>query len=146
MKSIIAIASLLLIPIAAIVNADDSICTQFHQKLSELPHTKLNLNTNGFVSLFNGKPLDGCEIVFQTNESLVSGDKVNDLYNELINSDGWTQNNDYAADGPGSSLIGIENDGYRCLINWSQHAWLDDKTNEIKQSDQIKMGIQCSLK
>ena len=146
MKSVIALASLLLIPIAAIVDADDSICAQFHQKLSELPHEQLNLNTNGFVSLSDGKPSDGCEIVFQTNESMASGTEAHDLYVELIHSDGWTQNNDYAADGPGSSLAGIENDGYRCLINWSQHAWLDDKTDEIKRSDQIKMVIQCSSK
>ena len=146
MKSIIAIAFLFLISIAVIVNADDSICIQFHQKLSELPYDQLNLNTKEFVSLFDGKPLDGCEVVFQTNELIVSGDKVHDLYNELINSDGWTKNHDYAADGPGSSLIGIENDGYRCLINWSQHSWLDDKTNEIRQSDKIRMVVQCSLK
>jgi hypothetical protein len=105
MKSIIALAALLLIPIAAIGNADDSICNRFHDKLIQLPHDQLNLNTNGFVSLFNGKQLDGCEIVFQTNESMVSWDKVHDLYNEMINSDGWTQNNDYAADGPGSIII-----------------------------------------
>jgi hypothetical protein len=77
--------------------------------------------------------------------SVPSG-KLHDLYNELINSGVWSKKHDYAADGPGSSLIGIENDGYRCLINWSQHAWLDDKTNEIKQSDKIRMVVQCSLK
>jgi len=145
-KSIVALASLLLIPITAIVNADDSICTQFHDKLIQLPHNQLILNTNGFVSLFNGKPLDGCEVIYESKESLVSGDKVHDLCLDLINTDGWTQNNEYAADGPGSSSVGIENDRYRCVIHWSQHAWIDDKTNEIKQSDQIRIVVQCLSK
>ena len=88
MKSIIVLASLLLIPIAAIGYADDSICTQFHQKLSEMPHNQLSLNTDNFVSIFDGKQLDGCEVFYESNESLVSGDRVHDLYNELINSNG----------------------------------------------------------
>ena len=146
MKSLIALASLLLILIAAIGYAADSICTQFHQKLSELPHINLKLHTNGFVSIFDGNQLDGCEVVYESNESLVSGDRGHDLYIEFVNAKGWKQNNKYGADGPGSSSVGIENDGYRCLINWFQHSWLDDRTNEIKQSDQIKMVIQCSLK
>ena len=50
---------------------------------------------------------------------------------------GWTQNKKYAADGPGSSLAYIENDTHRCLINLYQHAWLDDRASEIRQSDQI---------
>ena len=146
MKSIIALAFLLLILIAAIGYADESICSQFHQKLSELPHDQLKLNTNGFVSLFDGNQLDGCEVVYESNKSLVSGDRVHDLYIELINSDGWTQNNDYAADGPGSSTVAIENGGHCCIIHWSQHAWVDEETGELKQSDRIKLVVKCALR
>ena len=144
MKSIIALASLLIIPIAAIGYVDDSICNQFHQKLSEMPHNQLSLNTDNFVSIFDGKQLDGCEVVYESNESLVSGDSVHNLYIKFVKAEGWKQNNKSGADGPGSSLVGIEKDTHRCLISWSQHAWLDDKTNEVKQSDLIKMVIQCS--
>lgn len=55
-------------------------------------------------------------------------------------------NNNYFADGPGSSTVGIENKMNRCLLNWSQYAWIDEETNEQKQSDQINITVQCSVK
>jgi hypothetical protein len=55
-------------------------------------------------------------------------------------------NNNLVADGPGSSTVGIENENNRCLINWSQHAWIDEKTGAHRQSSQIKISVQCSQK
>jgi len=48
--------------------------------------------------------------------------------------------------GPGSSTVGIKKDNNRCLINWTQHAWVDEKTKEHSQSSQIKVIVQCSPK
>ena len=53
--------------------ADDSACSYFSSKLSELPHTKLTQNNNGFKSVWNGKWTHGCEIIFKSHDSIVSG-------------------------------------------------------------------------
>jgi hypothetical protein len=62
-----------------------------------------------------------------------------------LSNDGF-KNGNLVADGPGSSTVGIEKDNNRCLINWSQHAWIDEETKKHRQSRQIKMIVQCSPK
>ena len=125
---------------------DNSPCSFFYRKLSELPHTKLTQNDNGFKSLWNGKWTHGCEIVFKSHESIVSGDKVYDTFQSFINSPGWTIDNNLSADAPGSSSVTIENNKNRCAILWSQHAWIDENTGEQRQSSNIEMLIQCTSK
>ena len=125
-------------------HGDDSACRLFYSKLSELPHSKLTVNTDRFISLWDGKNINGCEVIFETDESMVTGEVVHKKFESLINLGGWSLNEKSMADGPGSSTINIENDGNRCLINWSQSSWVDEKTDEIKQSDKIKIVVQCS--
>ena len=134
-------ASLLLLNTSIAFGADP-VCSYFYRSLLQLPHTKLTQN----LSLWNGQRLQGCEVVYESHESLVSGSKVYDQFESFIHTLGWSINNNLVADGPGSSTVGIENEMNRCLINWSQHAWIDEKTKEHRQSSQIKMIVQCSPK
>jgi hypothetical protein len=139
------LASLLLLNTSLAFGADP-VCSYFYRSLLQLPHTKLIQNSDDFLSLWNGKRLGGCEVVYESHESLVSGSKVYDQFESFIHTLGWSINNNLVADGPGSSTVGIENEMNRCLINWSQHAWIDEKTKEHRQSSQIKMIVQCSPK
>jgi len=139
------LASLLLLN-TSIAFGSDSVCSYFYRSLLQLPHTKLTQNNNDFLSLWNGQRLQGCEVVYESHESLVSGSRVYDQFESFIHTPGWLIKNSLVADGPGSSTVGIENENNRCLINWSQHAWIDEKTKEHRQSSQIKMIVQCSPK
>ena len=139
------LASLLLLNTSIAFGAD-SVCSYFYRSLLQLPHTKLTQNNNDFLSLWNGQRLRGCEVVYESHESLVSGSKVYDQFESFIHTPGWLIKNSLVADGPGSSTVGIENENNRCLINWSQYAWIDEKTKEHRQSSQIKMIVQCSPK
>jgi hypothetical protein len=140
-----------LILIFLIINSNsafggNSTCSYFYPKLSELPHAKLIQNNNGFKSLMDGKWTSGCEIIFKSHDSIVSGDKVYNTFQSFINAPGWAIDNKLSADGPGSSSVTIERDKNKCAIIWSQHALIDDKTGEHKQSSDIEMIIQCSSK
>jgi hypothetical protein len=126
--------------------ADNSACSYFYKKISEIPHIKLTQNNNGFKSLWNGKWIHGCEIVFKSHDSIVSVDEVYKTFQSFINSPSWTIDNKLSADGPGSSSVTIESDKNKCAILWSQHAWIDEKTGEHRQSSDIEMIIQCSSK
>jgi hypothetical protein len=137
---------LLLIVNLSSASADDSACSYFFPKLSELPHIKLTTSDNGFKSLWDGKWNHGCEIIFKSHESIISGDKAYKIFQSFINAPGWMIDNDLSADGPGSSSIGIESDKSKCTIHWSQHAWIDEKSGEQRQSSDIEMIIQCSSK
>ncbi len=128
------------------VQGDDSACRLFYSKLSKLPHNELTVNTNGFVSSWDGKQRDGCEVIFEADESMVTGEVVRQKFNSFKSLQGWSINEKYIADGPGSSTVGIEDDQNICILNWSQHSWIDETINEIKQSDQIRMTIQCLSK
>lgn len=124
----------------------ESACTYFHNKLLEIPHTRLLENITGFTSIWDGKNISGCEIVYESNILLVSGPDVYKLFESLTHRPNWIINNNFLADGPGSSTVMIENKVNRCLLNWSQHAWIDEVTNQQKQSSQIKIIVQCSMK
>jgi hypothetical protein len=108
--------------------ADDSACSNFYPKLSESPHTKLTLTNNGYKSLWNGKWIQGCEIVFESHDSIVSGDKVYHTFQSFINAPGWTIDNNLSADGPGSSSVTIESNKGKSTVHWSQHAGIDENT------------------
>ena len=141
----------LLFPIIIFLNvnlalADDSACSNFFFKLSELPHTKLTLTNNGYKSLWDGKWIHGCEIVFKSHDSIVSGDKVYNTFQSFINAPGWAIDGKLSADGPGSSSVTIESDKNKCTILWSQHAWIDDESGEHRQTSNIEMIIQCTSK
>ena len=124
----------------------DAACSYFYKKLTELPHVKLTVNDDGFQSMWDGKEMSGCELIFESHASIVSGEKVYRIFQSFIQTPGWKIDNNLLADGPGSSSVGIENDKHKCCINWSQHAWIDEKSGKLTQSNHIEMIIQCSPK
>ena len=129
-----------------ISSANDSSCLQFYHELSNLPHTRLLMNSNGFVSLWDGKSLTGCEVLFESDKSIVSGEIVYQKFQSFTTWQGWSINENLLADGPGSSTVGIENDQNRCTLHWSQHAWIDEESNKLRKSEHIKLIIQCTSK
>ena len=142
---IIWLFSFLFLNVGAALN-DDSVCSNFYNKLSELPHLRLTLSNDGFKSIWNGNHQKGCEVFYKSHVSLVSGSKVYELIESFTKEPDWLINNNFVADGPGSSTVGIEKGNNRCLINWSQHSWIDEETKGYRQSKQIKMIVQCSPK
>ena len=127
-----------------ISNANESPCNQFYNELSKLPHTRLTETSNGFVSLLDGKSLKGCEIIFESNESKVSGEIIYLKFQSFTKRQGWFINEKLMADGPGSSTVVIENAQNRCILNWSQPSLMDEKSNEYRQSENIKLIVQCT--
>ena len=126
--------------------SDDSVCSYFYPKLSELPNIRLTETNDGFRSISDGIWARGCEIIFKSHNSIVSGERVYNTFQSIINTPNWAINDNLSADGPGSSSVTIETDKNRCTILWSQHAWIDEKAEEHKQSSDIEMIIQCSSK
>lgn len=132
--------------ICQISNADDSTCLQFYNELLKLPHKRLTQTSDGFVSLLDGKSLKGCEIIFESNESIVSGEVVYLKFQSFTKRQGWYINDTLGADGPGSSTVVITNNQNKCILHWSQPSWIDEKSNEYRQSENIKLVIQCTSK
>jgi hypothetical protein len=146
MKTRLLLAAFLLLINTGVGSGADSICSYFYKKLSELPHSRLIMNSGDFKSVQDGKILNGCEVIYESNVALVAGSKVFELFELLTHSPGWAINNNLVADGPGSSSVGIENETQRCLINWQQFSWIDEETHQYKESSDIKMIVQCFLK
>ena len=146
MKTLSLSLAFLFIFICQISNANDSPCIQFYNELLKLPHTRLTETSNEFVSLLNGKSIKGCEVIFESNESIVSGKVVFLKFQSFTNWQGWHINENLMADGAGSSTVVIENNQNTCILHWSQHAWIDEKSNEYRQSEQNKLIVQCTSK
>ena len=122
-------------------------CRYFYRELVRIPHQKIAFDENILVSDVDGKNFPGCRIILNSHIELMKenaelpsfwADEGSTLYNE-----GWRTNHDYTADGPGSGKYAIEKDGITCIIDWDQHAWIDEKTDKIMQSDKINMEIRC---
>jgi hypothetical protein len=132
---------------AAAVTKDP--CGYFRQALKAVPHEKLTRIDGDIHSLWDGKKVSGCEVMFVTNDALRSGRDMPDFFatesTELYRL-GWRMNNSLAADGPGSGIFGIENDSVLCLVSHNQPAALDEKTGKIIQSETLTLTIQCRQK
>ena len=139
------LTSFMFVNISAVFGAD-SVCSHFYNKLSVLPHLQLTLSDDGFKSLWDGNHQQGCEVFYESHVSLVSESEVFQLFESFTRDPSWEIDGNLVADGPGSSIIGIKKDNNRCLINWTQHAWIDEETKKQRQSKQIKMIVQCSPK
>jgi len=132
---------------AAAVTKDP--CGYFFRALKTVPHEKLTRNDGGLKSLWDGKKVSGCEVMFVTNDTLRSGRDTPDFFategTELYRL-GWRMNNSLAADGPGSGIFGIENESVLCLVSHDQPAYLDEKIGKIIQSEALTITVQCRRK
>jgi hypothetical protein len=124
----------------------DSMCEPFHEALAGIPNVALSVRTGSFRSVWDDAEHEGCEIRFETTDSLSAGRTVPD-FQPVEGSDlyaaGWRQTEGMLADGPGSSIYGIERDTVACVIHWDQPAGIDDD-GEFFQSDTLDIIVQCT--
>ena len=138
---------------AAVASADvtttqpDS-CAYFFDTLQTVPHELLSRRQGEYESTWDGKPYQGCEVKFVTNDTLRSGKGVPSFEafpdSELYRL-GWRIAPSIGADGPGSGIFAVEKGHVLCVIRWAQPAYLAD-SGDIVQSDTVKMTIQCQDK
>jgi hypothetical protein len=120
-------------------------CEYFQSVLEPVPHVALSVNSGGFVSEWDREEYRGCEVNFETNDSLTAGLSV-PSFDAIEGSEmsrlGWRSSREIGADGPGSGIFGIEKDSVLCVVRWAQPAHIDDD-GEIVQSETFTMKIQC---
>lgn len=95
----------------------DCPCRYFHKRLELIPNEELTLTRGTFTSLMYGEELEGCEVEFVTNDSLLKDVPKPDpipsfLPHETASlyENGWRRNINYNAEGPGTRLFGIQKD------------------------------------
>jgi hypothetical protein len=130
-----------------VVTGNDGTCDYLQQTLQAVPHTTLE-RSREFVSLWDKTRQTGCAITFETEEARVRGDAVPTFVaapgTELFDL-GWRMHPRYQADGPGTSLHGIQKDDALCLVYHAQPAHLAD-SGEIVASETITVNVQCARK
>ena len=126
---------------------DKDTCQYFYDQLREIPHTKLVQNSVIEESVLYGEKKKGCEVEFVTNDSLsidhdlpdfIFSFQTSELYDE-----GWRYNENYVADGPGTSLLGIQKEDTLCLISYAQPASLMEPEKIVTEKN-ITIEVQCS--
>lgn len=143
--ALILAAALLLAAVGhAPASAQSRGCSYFQSRLADLPGLDLVLNTGAFNSIWDGKRTDGCEVVFESHTSVLSEEDARRKFDELITSPGWKVNEMLSADGPGSATVALEKRGERCALHWSRHAWIEAATHQDRQSEDIRILVQCS--
>ena len=120
-------------------------CRLFYEALEGVPHTSLTIGTDGFTSIWDGETYDGCEVAFETNDSVRSGIAVPSFFADTgtrLHADGWRMRIDIGADGAGSGIHAIQREAVLCVVRWEQPAYIDDE-GQFVQSDTLNIRIQC---
>ncbi|MBT8478897.1 MAG: hypothetical protein KJO06_08275 [Gemmatimonadetes bacterium] len=123
-------------------------CPYFQSRLESVPHVALSAASGRFVSDWDQEQHVGCQVDFETNDSLREGASVphfDAIEGSEMHGLGWRQSYGIGADGPGSGIFGIEKGSTLCIIRWAQPAHIDDD-GEIVSSDTFNMRIQCRQK
>jgi hypothetical protein len=120
-------------------------CEPFFTALENVPYVVLSMSTGAFVSTWDGMEYSGCEIDFETNDSLSAGVSI-PSFDAIQDSEmyrlGWRMSHGITADGPGSGVFGIERESVLCVVRWAQPAYIDDD-EEFVQSETFSMKVQC---
>lgn len=120
-------------------------CVFFEEALEAVPHLELRVSWDGFVSEWDQSEQSGCEVAFETNDSLSAGAPI-PSFDAIEGSEmyriGWRPSHGIGADGPGSGIYGVEKEAVQCVIRWAQPAHIDD-SGEIVHSETHTMKIQC---
>ena len=121
------------------------LCEPFYTALEAVPHVALSLKTGEFVSNWDGLRYRGCEVEFETNDSTSAGVGL-PAFDALEGSEmyrlGWRMIREIGADGPGTSIFGVEKDSVACIVRWDQPAYIDDD-GEFVQSQVLNIAVQC---
>lgn len=121
-------------------------CEPFFMQLSPFLHDTLILETGTFTSLFDNSSFAGCEVRFESRADLMGNSSLLPSFYPGEETDlyamGWRPVHEYTGDGPGSGIYGMIRDQTLCLVSWSQHAWLNDRS-EIEVSNEILVTVQC---
>ena len=121
------------------------LCQPFAEDLHPVPHMVLTMRIGDLESLWDQTPFNGCEVEFETNDSLSAGARVpsfDAIEGSEMHERGWRPLPGIGADGPGSGIFGIQKDEIACMVRWSQPAHIADD-GEFVQSETLTMKIQC---
>ena len=121
-------------------------CGHFFRALKAVPNESLTQSTGEYRSLWNGAKHVGCEVKLVTNDTLNRNHHPMPNFDAQPDSElyrhGWRTNNAYTADGPGSSVYGIEKEKTLCVVREDQPAHIDDR-GSIVQSETLTITVQC---
>lgn len=130
---------------AAPPEGSDDPCDHFYDALAAVPHVALTRSAGPFESIWDRETYEGCEVAFETNDSIRAGSVAPDLFADPGTSmylAGWRMSDGIGADGAGSGIHGVERGSVLCVIRWEQPAYIDDDGSFV-ESGTLNMWIQC---
>ena len=137
--------ALLCVTTACSPSETPALCEPLATALEPVPHVTLTVRTGDYESVWDGARHRGCEIEFETTDSLRADVPVPDFDaiegSEMYRS-GWRSSDRIRADGPGSGVFGIARDTVSCVVRWEQPSHLDDEGG-IVTSETLSMKVQC---
>lgn len=135
-----------LIPMAASCQQLQDPYQYFYKELKKTPHEKIDSTKGRIIFEWDKKEYNGFKIKFISNDSLMAEEFS--LFwpepenNKYLYQQGWRSNKNYSADGPGTTLYGIQKNDILCLISESQPAYLNNGGRTIQES-KITVTVEC---
>ena len=135
----------LLFPSLAFAQVTAETCQPFYQALESVPHESIFQREGFFNSRWFETTATGCFLVLNTNQTLLGKQTLPDLSGapgSPFYNDDWRINPVYAADGPGTQVVGLEKGQDLCLVMTEQPSYIDDD-GEIIKNIFIKVRVEC---
>lgn len=127
----------------------DEPCHYFYEQLKDIPHEQFDRESGDITFSWDGETYNGCEITLITNDSLLTDAPRLPRFTRgpdpVLEEQGWRYNLRYDADGPGSSMYGIEKGDTLCLIHYAQPAALEE-SGDIVQESVLTITLECREK
>ena len=135
----------LLLPTFASADVDAETCRPFYEALAGVPHESIFQRDGMYNSRYFETGATGCFLVMNTSEDRLGGQPMPDLTGEPgtpMYESGWRVNLKYVADGPGTSVVGLEKDVALCLVMTRHPRYINDD-GQIVPTAFINVRVEC---
>ena len=135
----------LLLPAVALAGVTPGTCAPFYQSLQQVPHESIFQQDGLYPSQLFETGVTGCLVVMVTGEARLGTGELPDLNaapGSALYQAGWRNNPSFQADGPGTSMAGVEKDGVLCLVYRQRPAYVD-AAGRIVQHEYVQARVEC---
>ena len=144
-KLLLTVFIAILLPSFSVARVTGEACKPFYHELEAVPHESIFQRDGFYTSEYYQGAAVGCFLVMVTSKARLAGQTMPLLDGSpgsLLHDAGWRSNPKYLADGPGTGVVGLEDNGTLCLVYTNQPAYVDH-SGQIIQSEHIKVRVEC---
>lgn len=117
-------------------------CQSIAAILASYPALKVRTSEGVVQDLRDGTEAPGCRILSSGPTSGIAGEvDPADAVRGLLQGEGWKEDLQYAADGPGTTSFAFRKHRVLCMVSGGAHSWIED--GMILTPERYELDVGC---